>query len=48
MYTNQKKIVNILGYKEINLHFTLFYSIHTLKKKKKNLFIYHILKFSIL
>ena len=47
MYTNQKKIVNILGYKEFNLHSTLFYSIHTLthtkkqkqKKNKKNLFV---------
>ena len=52
MYTNQKKIVNILGYKEFNLHSTLFYSIHThqktkTKKKQKKL-ICHILKFSIL
>ena len=44
MYTNQKKIVNILGYKEFNLHSTLFYSIHTpknknQKKNKKNLFV---------
>ena len=40
MYTNQKKIVNILGYKEINLHFTLFYSIHTHSKNKKKKLIY--------
>ena len=34
MYTNKKKIVNILGYKEFNLHSTLFYSIHTHQKTK--------------
>ena len=35
MYTNKKKIVNILGYKEFNLHSTLFYSIHTPKNKNQ-------------